>query len=177
MSLSMSKLLCSLLFLPIAAVGLAVSAQANDLILPGRCHMGQCWENKFLGKTPLQAGPNGTLYAVELALRIWPIGTEPSSDFDAPRTSYIYCSTTRPAIIFRFEGDTTYYGNLLNPGGDNWSGATQDAYPIYWATCHNFVGPDFFSQAMTTKAIELGYPLNLPNESLQLANPLEIMNE
>ena len=40
-----------------------------ELILPGRCHMGRCWEHKFLKKTLLEKGRDGKLYAVELAGR------------------------------------------------------------------------------------------------------------
>uniref|UniRef100_UPI001C62EECC hypothetical protein n=1 Tax=Stenomitos frigidus TaxID=1886765 RepID=UPI001C62EECC len=37
-----------------------------DLILPGRCHMGRCWEQKFLKKTLLEKGRDGNLYAIKL---------------------------------------------------------------------------------------------------------------
>ena len=41
---------------------------------------------------------------------------------------------------------------------------------LYWNTCHNFVGPDFFSARMTRKAKSLGYPLNLQRSQFELKN-------
>ncbi|PSF33891.1 hypothetical protein C7H19_19400 [Aphanothece hegewaldii CCALA 016] len=51
-----------------------------------------------------------------------------------------------------------------------------DNYPIYWATCHNFIGPDFFSLEMTERARQLGYSLNLPSEQIELKDVLDILN-
>ena len=143
-----------------------------ELILPGRCHMGECWDNKFISKTQLREGSNGTLYAVEMASRSWSFGSEPPAKFDSPTIRYVHCSTTKPAYIFNSDG--TYYAHLLNPGGD-WYGYNVGDYPVYWATCHNFVGPEFFSEKMTSRAVQLGYPLNLSSEQIELNNVLEIM--
>lgn len=144
-----------------------------ELILPGRCpHMGMCWENKFLKKTLLEKGRDGTLYSVELAGRSWRIESQPPDTFEPTRTSYVYCSKTRPAFIFKTDGK--FIAHLLNPGGD-WYGYNQSDYPVYWATCHNFVGPDFFSEVMKNRAIQLGYPLNLPSEQMDLNNVRDIL--
>ena len=121
--------------------GLAKPALA-DLILPGRCHMGYCFDHKFVSKTLLQEGRNSKIYAVELASRSWEINLAPPTTFDPPETYYVHCSTRRPAFISNHEG--TYSASLLNPGGDDWYGYNVSHYPVYWATCHNFVGPDFF---------------------------------
>jgi len=143
-----------------------------ELILPGRCHMGRCWEHKFLKKTLLEKGRDGKLYAVELAGRSWPTESKPPATFEPPQTSYVYCSTTRPAYIFEIEGKN--YAHLLNPGGD-WFGYNVSDYPVYWATCHNVIGPDFFSKAMKSRATQLGYSMNLPSEQLELNNVRDIL--
>jgi hypothetical protein len=168
----MPKHLLSASISTIFAFILSQSAQA-EIILPGRCHMGYCWENQFLGKTLLRTGNDaGKLYSVKLASRDWEMGTSPSSSYGKPTVSYVYCSTTKPAYIFQADG--TYFAHLLNPGGD-WFGYNMSDYPIYWATCHNFVGPNFFSEEMTSRAIQLGYPLDLPSEQIELDNVLEIL--
>lgn len=143
-----------------------------DIILPMRCHMGQCGEQKLLEKTLLKKGTNGTLYSVKTAGRSWKWGSEATRDFGNERISYVYCSKTKPAYIFKSE--STYYAHLLNPGG-GWSGYNHNDYPVYWATCHNFVGPNFFSEEMTARAVQLGYSLKLPQEQIELKNVVEIM--
>lgn len=145
------------------------SSSEPTVILPGRCHMGQCWDNKFVSKSLLKTSNNGELYSVKIASRSWSIDSQPPDNFGQVEMSYVYCSRTKPAYIFN--SDNTYYAHLLNPGGD-WYGYNQSDYPIYWATCHNFVGPNFFSEEMTSRAIKLGYPLNLSSEQVELNNPL-----
>lgn len=156
------------------AASLLSTAAKADIVLPGRCHMGICSESRLTKKETLRSGPNGTLYSVELAHRSWPMEAEPTEPFREPSISYVYCSTQRPAYLFKV--DDIYYAHLLNPGGHDFFGYNMSDYPIYWATCHNFVGPNFFSEQMTANAIRLGYPLNLPQEQIELRNVLEIMN-
>lgn len=157
-------------------IAMTIISQAQpafgDLILPGNCHMGRCWEQKFFRKTLLEKGGDGTLYSVELATRSWSMEAEPSGLFTPSETGYIYCSTIRPAYIFKSENK--YYAHFLNPGGE-WYGYNRSDYPVYWATCHNFIGPDFFSEAMKNRAIQLGYPLNLPSEQKELNNVRDIL--
>ncbi|MBE7383077.1 MAG: hypothetical protein F6J95_016895 [Leptolyngbya sp. SIO1E4] len=163
-------------FLSLATVMTAIFAAlpaSGELILPGRCHMGICWDQKFLGKALIDQSANGKLYEVELAFRSWPMESEPPNTFETPDTSYVFCSTDRPAYIF--ESDGTYFAHLLNPGGD-WYGYNVSDYPVYWATCHNFVGPNFFSEEMTNRAIQLGYSLDLPSDQIELTNVRDIMN-
>jgi hypothetical protein len=145
-----------------------------DVILPGRCHMGECWDSKFVGKELIKKGNLGTLYLVTTASRSWQIDSQPPINFQNPTTQYVYCSTTKPAYIFKTE-DGIYYAHLLNPGGD-WYGYNQSDYPIYWATCHNIVGPNFFSEEMTARAKKLGYSTNLDSEQVELNNPIDILD-
>jgi len=101
------------------------------------------------------------------------MGSQPISRFGRVEVNYVYCSKTRPAYVFSSDG--TYYGHLLNPGGA-WYGYNKSDYPVYWTTCHNFIGPEFFSEEMTSQAIRLGYPLDLTSEQIELKNVLEIMD-
>lgn len=158
--------------LTVLASSLVALPAGADILLPGRCHMGECWENRFISKELLRETSRGRLYAVELASRSWPMDSEPSENWERQRTDYVYCSTTRPAIVFNADG--SYYAHLLNPGNFPF-GYEMGDYPIYWATCHNFVGPEFFSEEMTARAIRLGYPLNLEPNQIELTNVLEIM--
>jgi len=162
-----------LLATSISAIAILSQPVLANIVLPGRCHMGECWEQKFLGKKPLKSGPNGKLYSVKLTSRSWPMASQPSGRFGRVQTSYVYCSKTRPAYVFRNEG--IYYAHLLNPGGD-WYGYNRSDYPVYWATCHNLVGPDYFSEKMTIKARKLGYSLDLPSDQIELKNVLEIVD-
>jgi hypothetical protein len=148
-----------------------------DIVLPGGCQMGECWEQKLIEKRLIKSGSKGTIYAVKTVVRSGSMDSQAFGSFGEVKLSYVYCSTTKPAIIFDvdFDVDRTYYAHLLNPGSQDWAGYNQSDYPLYWATCHNFVGPDFFSEEMTAKAIKLGYPLNLPQEQIELNNVLEIM--
>jgi hypothetical protein len=148
-----------------------------EIILPGRCYQGSCHETLFQGKTLLEQGPDGTLYAVEIARRRFRGGSEPTGDFEAVEEIYVYCSTTRPAYIRpESPGSSSYFAGFLNPGGQP-IGASMSVYPIYWATCHNFVGPNFFSDEMRSRAVDLGYPLNLRESQINLSNPREILDE
>lgn len=135
--------------------------------------MGECWESKFLGKAVLKKGLDGTLYEVKTASRSWPMDSQPSSSFEPPRVSYVYCSTTKPAYIFKV--DDIIYAHRLNLGGE-YFGYNQSDYPIYWATCHDSFGPDFFSDEMTERAKKLGYSLDLPSEQIELKDVLDILN-
>jgi len=102
--------------------------------------MGMCWEQKFLKKTLLEKGKNGTLYLAELASRSWRVETKPPATFNPSKTNYVYCSKSRPTFIF--ESDGKYITHLLNPGGD-WYGYNVSDYPVYWTTCHKFVIEDY----------------------------------
>lgn len=148
------------------------SPAAAPPVLPGRCHMSICWDRQFLGKTLIQAGPQGELYAVELTFRTWPIVDAPPATFEPPQTSYVHCSTTRPAFIF--DSDGVLYAHLLNPGGDDWAGYNMADYPVYWATCHDLFAENIFSAEVTDQAVELGYSLTLPTDQIQLEQPQDI---
>lgn len=171
--------LCTLMLTAATLCG-STAAQAQAIV-PGRCHMGSCWEMIITRKTPIRQSEIGTLYEVMIGSREWPMSSaRPSLNsrpFEKAQTSYVLCSTRRPATIFRAsEGDTSHYlAHLLNPDGQSYSGYNQGDYSIYWATCHNLVGPNFFSPEMVTRAIQLGYPGNLPQDQIEINHPLDLL--
>jgi len=145
--------------------GLAQFPARAEILLSGRCHMGECVQVRFDRKTLLQDDNDEQLYAIETALRFTPMGTEATGEFREPQQSYVRCSQTRPAHIFQLSDSDHYIRNDLNPGADP-SGFNYEAYMLYWVTCHNIVGPDFFNDAMHDRAIELGYSLNLNTDQV-----------
>lgn len=151
-----------------------------EIIINGWCRQGECSQIKFLSKTSLRSNQFFTLYSIKTAHRIlrWEDRKkETSPKFSSPNISYVFCSTEKPAYIkSKTEGENEYTADLLNPGTDA-SGYNYESYQLYWTTCHNIVGPNFFSEEMTAKAISLGYPLNLISDQIRLQNPLEIMNQ
>ncbi len=131
-----------------------------ELILSDVCRMGACGHIRFDGKTLLRDSGREQLYEVESAYRITVIGEEPVNNFRDLSKKYVLCSRTRPAVIYWSEYGERYEAHHLNPGEHPGSVMT-GSQVIYWATCHNFVGPNFFSDEMRNRARDLGYPLNL----------------
>ncbi|NJN60545.1 MAG: hypothetical protein HC795_02485 [Coleofasciculaceae cyanobacterium RL_1_1] len=154
-SIGLSLLLSSVVQFPAVA----------EIVLSGRCHMGQCTQMRFDRKVLLEDEAGEQLYAIETAYRLTPMGEEASGEFSETRRSYVRCSRTRPAYIFQVEGSEQYYSSHLNPGADP-AGFAYEAQVLYWTTCHNIIGPDFFSDAMRDRAINLGYPLNLSEDQV-----------
>lgn len=152
----------------IAVLGIqAPIAALADAIVPGRCHMDGCHEMRIDQKTSLRSTAIGTLYEVRVSSRHWPMDRPRPSllavPFGKPDIDYVLCSTRRPAVIFRApeEFQSNYLAHLLNPDGQSWYGYNRSSHSIYWATCHNLVGLDFFMPPMVARAIQLGYPDNL----------------
>lgn len=134
-------------------------AQA-ELILQSRCRMGECSEIWFGGKTLLEERGRERLYEIEIAYRSTPIGEEPNGPFYNQGKSYVLCSHSRPRHIFKDDDSERYHSVYLNPGVV--PGAEYEDHILYWTTCHNIVGPNFFSDEMRQRAIDLGYSLGLP---------------
>jgi hypothetical protein len=146
-----------------------------EIVLPDRCYMGGiCIENVFLEKNKIAEGNTGTLYAVELMSRTWGASDDSREIADTNQyTSYVYCSTQRPTYVVEQNGQ--YRATRLNPGGEPY-GFNMGMYPIYWATCHNLVGPDFFSPRMTNEARRLGYSLNLVENQTEISELNEVLD-
>lgn len=158
---------------------------AQALIVPAQCSMGRCGELIITSKRPIRLDAKGTLYEVKVGYREWPSESPKPNiailPFKKPTIDYVFCSTSRPAYIFQHPdfystkgSASNYLAHLLNPDGQSFYGYNKHSYSIYWATCHSFVEPNFFSPDMVTKSIELGYPGNLHEEQIQLGHPLDI---
>ena len=67
--------------------------------------------------------------------------------FPGSEISYVICSTSKPAYIFKAdEGfSSNYLAHRLNPDAQSYYGYNMSDYSIYWATCHNMVKPVYFS--------------------------------
>jgi hypothetical protein len=118
-----------------------ISPAIAEIILPGRCRMGICWDRKFVDKDLLKSTDIGKLYAIKTAERSWKMDTIPPKKFKSSGTSYIYCSKTKPAYVFKKDG-AGYLANLLNLG-EYGHGYNISDYPVYWTTCHNIIGQTF----------------------------------
>lgn len=149
------------------------SSALADILLPAGCRYEACAYNRYLGKTLIDENSGGKLYEVELQTEIRSWETNDLLEVQSSSKSWVYCSTQKPAYIF--ESDGKYIAHLLNPGGDYFM-YNQSGYPVYWTTCHNFVGPTFFSEEMTNRAVQLGYSLNLSSDQIDLRNIRDIMN-
>jgi len=169
----------ALTFLPfLAGMALATPALAN-IVISGNCPRDMCLDQQFLGKTLLRRGSDGSLFSVQVATREWSRLFDQPGAFGPPQTEYFYCSTSRPAVIYPTE-DGGFSVTTLNPGRNPaelgyYSSFQSWAYQLYWVTCHNFVGPEFFSEEMTRRAVQLGYPLNLTKRRFDISNLDEIV--
>ena len=158
----------------IALVGVPAVA---EMVLPGRCHMGSCYEMSIKDKKPLKRTSSGTLYEIRQASRNWKMPTPKnynSIPFGDYSILYVHCSTKRPATIFKDEAPPYgYRATLLNPNGRDYFGFNMAAYHMYWGVCHG-VTDDFWSEEMVSKSIALGYPGNLEQDQIQINHPLDI---
>ncbi|APB33384.1 hypothetical protein GlitD10_1064 [Gloeomargarita lithophora Alchichica-D10] len=143
-------------------------------IVQSDCRQGQCWESQVLGTRLEQQTPQGRLYQVTVGRRSWPMDGKPPAQLGERSQDYVYCSRTRPAFIFRNPAGAGYLAHLLNPGGESF-GYNQNAYPVYWGVCHSVYNQDVFSPAMTQKAKQLGYPLNLSSDQIGLPRVADIL--
>lgn len=158
----------------IALVGVPAVA---EMVLPGRCHMGSCYEMSIKDKRPLTRTSSGTLYEIHRASRSWTMGTSKhnkSTPFGDYSILYVHCSTKRPAIILKDDAPPyDYQATLLNPNGRDYFGSNMAAYHMYWGVCHG-VTDDYWSEKMVSKSIALGYPGNLEQDLIEIHHPLDI---
>ena len=163
-----------LLLVALPAVAQPQSGGVRPIVQSG-CRQGECWEMQVLGIRLERKTPRGQLYRIVVGRRSWPMDGKPPSQFAERSQDYVYCSRTRPAYIFRDPTGSGYLAHLLNPGGE-YFGYNQHSYPVYWGVCHGIYSQDVFSPAMTRKAKQLGYPLNLPSQQITLARVTDILN-
>ena len=166
-----------LLALSGSALALVGVPAVAEMVLPGRCHMGYCYEMSIKDKRPLSKTSHGTVYEIRRASRSWKMATPKnynSIPFGDYSILYVHCSTKRPAIILKDDAPPyNYRATLLNPNGRDYFGYNMAAYHMYWGVCHG-VTDDFWSEEMVSKSIALGYPGNLEQEQIEMIHPLDI---
>ncbi len=146
---------------------------------PGRCYQGSCFDHRLDRRTLIKTTNTGILYAVETSNREYTFeDTDPKSKpFKPAGHHYVFCSTSRPAVIFQ-PTRALYLAHTLNPGTDDYYGYNMVDYAKYWLVCHNYVADGtlngFFTDLFTERAISLGYPLNLPVKAIELIHTQEI---
>ncbi|MEO1432970.1 MAG: hypothetical protein AAFV71_28675 [Cyanobacteria bacterium J06633_8] len=152
-----------------STTGMNIEKASARSYLFERCRGHYCYEIKSIKKKFLKNGVNGRLYSIKVLSRSYPDGSisgrVSKGKFSETGTQYIYCSSSKPAYISKYENK--YIVNTLNPGGfvDE---ARKISHVLYWNTCHNHNPSDFF--AMERKAKRLGYPVNLKQEQFELRN-------
>lgn len=154
-----------------------------QVVSPLHCRMDYCSDSILVSKTPIRQSTYGTLYEFVQRSRDWyspgvfnKRASTSQVPYGKPRTIFVLCSTTRPAVIFRGgEYGTQYYAHLLNPDGQTSYGYNTASYETYWLVCHNLVGLDSFTPEMASRAIKLGYPGVLPQHQIMIDHPLDIL--
>lgn len=110
----------------------------------GRCHMDACSWSIILGREPKGSNANGNLYEllVEGGTSSHPNGSysgRAKIEWDkATHPTWIFCSKTLPAIMFKADGGL--YVTILNMSGDTVIGAHISATRMYLDVCHSLRG-------------------------------------
>jgi len=147
-----------------------------EITLPSECRQDTCWQDRLAEKKLLKTNGIGSLYELKVQTRSCEYRDKCNS-FGEASISWVFCSKTRPAYIFR-PSETRlkpYIAHLLSPDGESWFGYNRDSLIIYWAACHNLAGPDYFGPQMVSRAIALGYRYGMNTEQIEINHPLEIM--
>jgi hypothetical protein len=150
-----------------AALLASSSAQGAELF-QGWCRQATCNWFSIEEKDAVAYGPDGVLYAVRV--KQWYSDLDPNTGkrsgkrrFAGERTSYTYCSKTRPADISDFEGE--YLVTLHAPNQEStYAGYTFEPLQAYFSVCHavNFLTDPRLGVQLAQR---LGY--NLPVAAAQ----------
>jgi hypothetical protein len=156
---------------PVLALLLLAAVPSWALASPvrGPCQGTHCEEFELLERTTLRSGSEGTL--IRIRTLAWT-----SDGFQrlgqADETGYVFCSTTRPALIMTEKGTTLAV--MLAPLSDWEYDKTPGLYARYFEACH-----DAGTKVATDRqrlARQLGYRVLRVNASrpLGLSNPESI---
>lgn len=117
------------------------------------CKSGSCFELFFIDKTKVEDTQLGELYETRTVNRDLRTGER-----SEVRTSYVFCSTSRPAVANHFphNNDDLLYVDFVNPGEIPAYNAINVSYVVYWATCHDLFG----TFGNREQAQRWGYPMN-----------------
>lgn len=180
------------LFAAFLPSGLSIAAVAEAVIqLPESCRMGSCLRTTVESKEALRSNSFGTLYLVNTSGIQYPApndadpglaaqdyerfvnfyGTDLVSDTSQ---TYVFCSKELPSVMFESEG--SYRVDRLAIFESSF-GSNRSSYQQYLATCHNLVGPDYFSLDVYSLLLREGYTDRYVSQSKQFAtgNPLDVM--
>jgi hypothetical protein len=165
----------------IAEEGSGKFAQLFETVLPGRCDTASCdWfaiENARLDGI----SEKGELYRIQV--RWWTSkptankAQKPPLKLVRDSELYVFCSTIKPAVISRVEGNG-WKAKLLAPerteaiNSDN-----ETSVALYWGACHKAIEADVYKSgtALGTKlSYKVKYPFETADEVL-LHFPLETM--
>lgn len=136
-----------------------------DIRLRERCHRGECTFTNIIATRTIGKNAGGYMMEVKARSATLPIpkkkADDPSSmkepkNYGLVRVVYIYCSTSKPALIFY--DNTKFYAHLLKIG-ERPAGYEIDSHIEYWAVCHDKVVSvaDVTNGGLANEAAGLGY--------------------
>lgn len=147
-------------------------------VVPGRCHMDECVWSRFVEREIVRSDSSGTLIRTKT---ITGSSKHPNGSYDvgtpiewgAPSDEYIFCSKTRPAVIF--DVNNQWIAHLLAPGySEGVFGYNTDSYIDYFFICHGLKNVDLGDASLAQK---FSYAPSLVKnvDQLSLRAPQDIM--
>jgi hypothetical protein len=154
-------------------------------VVRARCHMDVCSWFSIEAAEPSGNSPKGQLY--KLTTKWWE-SEHKGGDYNrrAPRrggevaTNFVFCSKQKPAVIDHDEDRTAWLATPLQPGNSQAVfGASETAYAMYWAACHDAIVEDVYSEG-DRLGRKLGYrfsgDVGDSEEQQVLASPEDVLN-
>jgi len=142
-----------------------LSAGTVDIRLRERCHQGECTFTNIIATRTIGKNDGGRMMEVKARSATLPIPKKRADDpstmkepknYGLVRVLYIYCSTSKPAMIFY--DDTKFYAHLFKIG-EPAAGYEIDSQIEYWAVCHDKIVSvaDVAEGKLAKQAADLGY--------------------
>jgi hypothetical protein len=136
-----------------------------DIRLRERCHKGECTFTNIIATRTIGKNADGYMMEVKARSATLPIPKKKADDpasmkepknYGLVRVVYIYCSTSKPALIFY--DSTKFYAHLLKIGTPA-GGYEIDSRIEYWAVCHDKIVSvaDVTEGKLAKEAADLGY--------------------
>jgi hypothetical protein len=152
--------------------------------------MGTCWTTTIDHKEALRTSSLGTLYLVNQSTDTYPDDSGPpevaaqeyrsfvdfyGTDFVSETSqSYVFCSRYIPSVLFEADDEHIVHRLAIfeSPFGYN-----RGSYQTYLATCHNLVGPDYFSLNVYALLLKEGYITDYvaQSEQFSVSSPVDVM--
>lgn len=154
------KYIFAALFLFASAAPLG--AASPEMLLRERCYQGECTFTKIIQTKTI--GRNAGGYLLQVKARSVAVGLKQGEsekipapkNFGIVRVVYIYCSTTKPALIFY--DSKKFYAHIMNIG-ETPAGYEIGSHIEYWAACHDRIVSvgDVTEGKLAEDAAGLGY--------------------